>query len=236
MLYHSMRCLQCTARPPVQCRCYLWPWQLLSVACKLCCASAAMLLKSHCLSWPTGLSPIFVNCESTFEWMGTRQGAPAQHPGAAQACGAQLSGSVPAHGWLCGHGLHNSGKLRLHRVVPSCLPASFKSGTNPSSHRLSIRILWKPAANAMQHAYPAPASLSSRCVASGCKSVRGRSALQFVREFAKLGLTRSVGGVLGLALARELTPVVTSIILAGTPKHCCPSRLSTACQVASAHV
>lgn len=39
--------------------------------------------------------------------------------------------------------------------------------------------------------------------------------LQFVREFAKLGLTRSVGGVLALALARELTPVVTSIILAG---------------------
>ena len=40
--------------------------------------------------------------------------------------------------------------------------------------------------------------------------------MQFVREFAKLGLTRSVGGVLGLALSRELTPVVTSIILAGT--------------------
>ena len=44
--------------------------------------------------------------------------------------------------------------------------------------------------------------------------------VQFVREFAKLGLTRSVGGVLGLALARELTPVVTSIILAGTPQAC----------------
>ena len=42
-------------------------------------------------------------------------------------------------------------------------------------------------------------------------------AVQFVREFAKLGLTRSVGGVLGLALSRELTPVVTSIILAGMP-------------------
>ena len=42
-----------------------------------------------------------------------------------------------------------------------------------------------------------------------------RRAAQFVREFAKLGLTRTVGGVLGLALARELTPVVTSIILAG---------------------
>ena len=40
-------------------------------------------------------------------------------------------------------------------------------------------------------------------------------AMQFVREFAKLGLTRSVGGVLALALSRELTPVVTSIILAG---------------------
>ena len=38
-----------------------------------------------------------------------------------------------------------------------------------------------------------------------------------MREFAKLGLTRSVGGVLGLALSRELTPVVTSIILAGAP-------------------
>lgn len=47
---------------------------------------------------------------------------------------------------------------------------------------------------------------------------------QFVREFAKLGLTRSVGGVLGLALARELTPVVTSIILAGKgfPLVICP--------------
>lgn len=39
--------------------------------------------------------------------------------------------------------------------------------------------------------------------------------IQFVREFAKLGLTRSVGGVLALALSRELTPVVTCIIMAG---------------------
>ncbi|KAJ7543122.1 hypothetical protein O6H91_09G025700 [Diphasiastrum complanatum] len=39
--------------------------------------------------------------------------------------------------------------------------------------------------------------------------------IQFVREFAKLGLTRSVGGVLALALARELSPVVTAVILAG---------------------
>ncbi|CAK9215799.1 unnamed protein product [Sphagnum troendelagicum] len=39
--------------------------------------------------------------------------------------------------------------------------------------------------------------------------------IQFVREFARLGLTRSVGGVLSLALARELSPVVTAIIMAG---------------------
>lgn len=41
------------------------------------------------------------------------------------------------------------------------------------------------------------------------------SALQFVREFTKLGLTRSIGGVLSLAMARELTPVITAIIVAG---------------------
>ena len=39
--------------------------------------------------------------------------------------------------------------------------------------------------------------------------------IQFVREFARLGLTRSVGGVLALAFARELTPVISAIILAG---------------------
>ncbi|CAI5964929.1 unnamed protein product [Closterium sp. NIES-64] len=39
--------------------------------------------------------------------------------------------------------------------------------------------------------------------------------IQFVREFARLGLTRSVGGVLALALCRELSPVVTAIIMAG---------------------
>eukprot|EP00250_Pteridium_aquilinum_P034362 c7483_g1_i1 orf=154-1248(+) len=39
--------------------------------------------------------------------------------------------------------------------------------------------------------------------------------IQFVREFARLGLTRAVGGVLSLALSRELSPVVTAIIIAG---------------------
>lgn len=39
--------------------------------------------------------------------------------------------------------------------------------------------------------------------------------IQFIREFSRLGLTRSVGGVLALALMRELTPVVTMIIVAG---------------------
>lgn len=58
---------------------------------------------------------------------------------------------------------------------------------------------------------------------SGVKADRLLS-LQFVREFAKLGLTRSVGGVLALALSRELTPVVTCIILAGVsqlPQNSC---------------
>lgn len=39
--------------------------------------------------------------------------------------------------------------------------------------------------------------------------------IQFVREFIRLGLTRSVGGVLALAFSRELSPVVTSIVVAG---------------------
>eukprot|EP00793_Prasinoderma_coloniale_P001419 PRCOL_00005194-RA len=39
--------------------------------------------------------------------------------------------------------------------------------------------------------------------------------IQFVREFAKLGLTKTVGGVLALAFCRELSPVITAIILAG---------------------
>ncbi|KAF2304554.1 hypothetical protein P3X46_019915 [Hevea brasiliensis] len=39
--------------------------------------------------------------------------------------------------------------------------------------------------------------------------------IQFVREFTRLGLQRSVGGVLALAFSRELSPVVTSIVVAG---------------------
>ncbi|XP_024028540.1 protein TRIGALACTOSYLDIACYLGLYCEROL 1, chloroplastic [Morus notabilis] len=39
--------------------------------------------------------------------------------------------------------------------------------------------------------------------------------IQFVREFTRLGLSRSVGGVLALAFIRELSPVVTSIVVAG---------------------
>lgn len=57
--------------------------------------------------------------------------------------------------------------------------------------------------------------LSSACLTACCPATRCGCCAQFVREFAKLGLTRSVGGVLALALARELTPVVTAIILAG---------------------
>ncbi len=49
-----------------------------------------------------------------------------------------------------------------------------------------------------------------------------------MREFAKLGLTKSVGGVLALALSRELTPVVTCIILAGASMCPCSICVHTA--------
>ncbi|KAK9106422.1 hypothetical protein Syun_022433 [Stephania yunnanensis] len=39
--------------------------------------------------------------------------------------------------------------------------------------------------------------------------------IQFVKEFTRLGLNRSVGGVLALAFSRELSPVITSIVIAG---------------------
>jgi ABC transport permease subunit len=39
--------------------------------------------------------------------------------------------------------------------------------------------------------------------------------IQFVREFTRLGLHRSVCGVLALALARELSPVVMAVVAAG---------------------
>ncbi|XP_019052533.1 PREDICTED: protein TRIGALACTOSYLDIACYLGLYCEROL 1, chloroplastic [Nelumbo nucifera] len=39
--------------------------------------------------------------------------------------------------------------------------------------------------------------------------------IQFVREFTRLGLHKSVGGVLALAFSRELSPVVTSVVVAG---------------------
>jgi len=39
--------------------------------------------------------------------------------------------------------------------------------------------------------------------------------IQFCKEFAKVGLKNAIGGLLGLAFARELTPVICAIILAG---------------------
>jgi ABC-type transporter Mla maintaining outer membrane lipid asymmetry permease subunit MlaE len=39
--------------------------------------------------------------------------------------------------------------------------------------------------------------------------------IQFCQEFSKVGLTRVIGGLLGLAFTRELTPVICAIVLAG---------------------
>ena len=37
--------------------------------------------------------------------------------------------------------------------------------------------------------------------------------IQFCKEFSKVGLTRVIGGLLGLAFTRELTPVICAIVL-----------------------
>lgn len=39
--------------------------------------------------------------------------------------------------------------------------------------------------------------------------------IQFCQEFSKVGLTRVIGGLLGLAFSRELTPVICAIVMAG---------------------
>ena len=39
--------------------------------------------------------------------------------------------------------------------------------------------------------------------------------IQFCKEFSKVGLTRVIGGLLGLAFTREPTPVICAIVLAG---------------------
>ena len=39
--------------------------------------------------------------------------------------------------------------------------------------------------------------------------------IQFCKEFAKVGLKNAIGGLLGLAFARELTPVICAIVLTG---------------------
>eukprot|EP00798_Chlamydomonas_sp_ICE-L_P016015 gene16015-22152_t len=76
---------------------------------------------------------------------------------------------------------------------------------------MPCKIHWKNTATQLQ--LVGPKSLGVALLTAGFVGMV--FTIQFVREFAKLGLTRSVGGVLGLALSRELTPVITSIILAG---------------------
>jgi hypothetical protein len=128
------------------------------------------------------------HCSSLQPWThlpACRQGPPAQHARPAAAGGAQVVGSGAADRRICGDGVHNPGG-RPDRAGLTCNPQAHHTPTSP----------WVVEGQTLP-----PHAFSDRP--------------QFVREFAKLGLTRSVGGVLALALARELTPVVTSIILAG---------------------
>ncbi|MBO1346963.1 MAG: MlaE family lipid ABC transporter permease subunit [Hormoscilla sp. GUM202] len=64
-----------------------------------------------------------------------------------------------------------------------------------------------------QMALVGPASLSITLMTMG--SVGMVFTIQVAREFINFGATAAVGGVLALALARELAPVLTAVVLAG---------------------
>lgn len=64
-----------------------------------------------------------------------------------------------------------------------------------------------------QMALVGPASLSIALMTMG--SVGMVFTIQVAREFINFGATAAVGGVLALALARELAPVLTAVVLAG---------------------
>jgi len=64
-----------------------------------------------------------------------------------------------------------------------------------------------------QMALVGPASLSISLMTMG--SVGMVFTIQVAREFINFGATAAVGGVLALALARELAPVLTAVVLAG---------------------
>ena len=73
------------------------------------------------------------------------------------------------------------------------------------------KVHWKNFLN--QLSIVGPQSLAVALLTSGFVGMA--FTIQFVREFTRLGLTRSIGGVLALAMSRELSPVVTAIIIAG---------------------
>jgi hypothetical protein len=96
------------------------------------------------------------------------------------------------------------------KLSPLLLPLHLPTHPHPP-HPPAGRIHWRNTQEQLK--LVGPKSLGVALLTAGFVGMV--FTIQFVREFAKLGLTRSVGGVLGLALARELTPVVTAIILAG---------------------
>lgn len=119
-------------------------------------------------------------------------------------------------------------QVRHHAPCPPAAHLAHMQNTHPAPCTLllwgSPALLGTPLVGALLHqvACSKAVPIVPSCHTFGSKTphiisecVQALPMLQFVREFAKLGLTRSVGGVLGLALSRELTPVVTSIILAG---------------------
>ena len=151
-----------------------------------------------------------------------RQAALAKHEGTAGFGRPQLPWRLAAHRRLRRHGVHHPGVPHKGLcVVPWVLPCK-----PIESYQVQAYTLYASRAIQFYSALEpclwlswvsARASTVAWCCVNDAYSTRVSVDPQFVREFAKLGLTKSVGGVLGLALSRELTPVVTCIIIAGAP-------------------
>lgn len=168
----------------------------LSLAAKSSCASSKVCAPgwNHVVCWMSNTqlaAPDNGNKALTLP-VGYRQDSLEEHSGSAQAGWPQLSRRGAAHSRVCGHGVHHSGACR------GCVGAQSRCACQMLAFMhapRSVQLCFAWCTHRSQPAHPL--------------------VTQFVREFAKLGLTRSVGGVLALALSRELTPVVTAIILAG---------------------
>ena len=45
--------------------------------------------------------------------------------------------------------------------------------------------------------------------------------VQTAKEFVRFGAADSVGGIVAIAMARELAPILAGVVVAGRSRHCC---------------